>query len=93
MLGNGKSEKIPYISGNVTFLYFRKQNFCSSKKLAQKKLLKFQEMELFRPKLKKLLTFQGVTRKARKTNKKIYSEEICYIYTRSFASHFMMAAD
>ena len=70
MLGNGKSEKIPYISGNVTFLYFRKQNFCSSKKLAQKKLLKFQEMELFRPKLKKLLTFQGVTRKARKTNKK-----------------------
>ena len=93
MLGNGKSEKIPYISGNVTFLYFRKQNFCSSKKLAQKKLLKFQEMELFRPKLKKLLTFQGVTRKARKINKKIYSEEICYIYTRSFASHFMMAAD
>ena len=62
MLGNGKSEKIPYISGNVTFLYFRKQNFCSSKNeknLLRKNFLNFRKWNFLDPSLKNFLHFRG----------------------------------
>ena len=64
---NGTPKKIPYVSGNGTFIYFRKLlTFHGVTFQAQKmkKLLIFYKMELFSSKLKKLFIFQKRTCKA-----------------------------
>ena len=71
-------KKIPYIPGNRIFLIFQEPELSELEKWKNLlwKNLYSQEMELSRPKLKKLLIFQDVTNEGQKTNKKICSEEI-----------------
>ena len=61
--GNRNSEKIPYISGNETFLYFKTEsNFhISGSKFSSLKIFLFWEVELSSPKLKKNFIFQEGT--------------------------------
>ena len=61
--GNGNSEKIPYISGNKTFLYLKTEsNFhISGSKFSSLKIFLFWEVELSSPKLKKSFIFQEGT--------------------------------
>ena len=68
-MGKWKPRKIRYISGNGTFLYFRKLIIFQEKAFPAQKMKKpilkvfliFREMELSSTKLKKLLIFQGGT--------------------------------